>query len=512
MRINVIISPRPKMEDFNLRKLFVIILFAIIMFLYCLGHAIQTPANSDYSSIILEANSIYEGNIFLSGWNLSTVSYYTTDIPFYVLGIMIFGFTHRLLYIIPSLIYILTVASVLWIVYDGKMRGSLVALCFIGVPMGVFGGLSLAGPIHIVAIFYCLICVKFLQLAERKKIFYLYFGLLFCWTLIGDTISLWILGIPILLLGIYRIYVNQKQWKREIIPLVIVCVSSVVSNVVLNLINFFGGFKVPGTTIPMFVELKDIGQNVYSTTIGLLNMFYANFFGNPIISMQTIMLLFHFGVMVMIFCILGQLLQKMIKKEEIDYTNQLITTSIFVTIFAYLFSNMNTGTDSGRYLLPVVWFGAVLIGKWFNVIEWNGTKKWIYTACFGLYALSMLSPFSFHRNLTSTDQLQVYLQSQGLTNGYGSYWYSASTTVHSEQKVKVRQVESNNLKIFPYAWLSDKRWYNEPTNFIIFDSTNWWSVNKTTAVNTFGEPMKELKFQDVYILVWDKDISKLLSR
>lgn len=496
-----------------MRKLYAVILFGMVMYLYYLGHAIHTPANSDYASIILEAKQIYEGNVFLSGWHLSTVSFYTTEIPFYVLGIMIFGFTHRLLYIIPALIYIMTVASALWVVYDGKrIRGALLTFCLIGLPVGVFAGMVLVGPIHMAAICFSLVCVKFLQFAERNKVFYLYFGILFCWTLIGDDLALWIIGLPAILSGLYRMYVQSERWKQEIIIPSIIILSVVASKIVLKLIALFGGFVVPGTGSPMFAELKDIARNVYSTIYGLLELFNANFFGKPIGSIQTIKLLVHFGGMILILCIFWRFLYQMIKKKEVDYTNQLMVASIVITIAAYLFSNMNMGMGTTRYLTPVVLFASILVGRRFNSFDWDQTTRWVYIACIGIYILSAISPFTLHRNLDKIDDLQAYLKSQSLTNGYAPYWLSSAVTVQSDDKVRVRPVIAPNVKIERFRWLSEDKWYDSSAKFLLFDSTNWGSINKSTAVATFGEPIKELQFQDIHILVWDKDISNYLSR
>ncbi|OXM14214.1 hypothetical protein [Paenibacillus herberti] len=495
-------------------KRILLFLFSIMMFLYYLFHAIQTPANSDFAAIILEARSIYEGNIFLSGWALSTVSFYTTDIPFYVIGMMILGPTHRLLYIVPSIIFVLTLAAALWVVYDGKrIRGSLLTFSFIGIPVGLFASISLTGPIHIAAIGLCLICLKFLQLTKQKNMYYLYFGLLFCWTLIGDSLALWILGVPIVLLGAYRIYVTPMHWKREIISPIIVCVALLVSKAVLKLIAVSGGFVVPGAGQAMFTEIENIGRNIYSTFYGLLELFNANFFGRPIGSLQTMILLFHFCAMILVFYIFGRIAYQMVKKSENDYTNQLLVISIAVTIAAYLFSNMNLGTDTTRYLIPVVFLGAVLVGRWFNTFEWNPNKNVIVAMVIGFYALSMFSPFSLQRDLNKMDKLQVYLENQGLTNGYASYWLSSPITVYSNAKVKVRQVTAtSDEKITPFIFLAEKKWYDSSANFIMYDSSDWGSVNKLTAINTFGKPVKELQFEDVHILVWDKDISKFLIR
>ncbi|MEF3306683.1 hypothetical protein [Paenibacillus sp. GYB003] len=488
------------------------VFIGIVLFFYYLSQAIHTPANSDYAAIILEAKSILEGNIFLSGWHLSTVSYYTTEIPIYVIGIILFGFNHNLLYIVPCCIYTLTVAAALWVVYNKEQsKGTFAAFCLLGIPVGLFC-LVLTGPIHIVAICFSIVCIKLLQYAQQNKVFYLYFGLLFCWTLIGDTIALWVIGIPVVLAGIYRIYLNPRQWKGEIIPPLIIVASVVVSKVTLKLISTLGGFSVPGTGDAMFAELAVMGRNIYSTTYGLLEMFNANFFGKPIGSLQTMKLLLHFGGMLLVLYIVGIFVYQMFKKKEIDYINQILSISVFITISSYLISNMNLGTDTSRYLIPVVIFGGILVGRHFNSFTWTLQKQRLYIAGIILYAVSMLSPISFQRAPNQFDRVIPLLQSHGLKYGYASYWLASPITLFSNGDIQVRQVIAPSETMQPYEFLSDKEWYDAPANFVIFDKSGWGSVHRNSAVKAFGEPFKELTFEDMTILVWDKDISPYLKK
>lgn len=489
-------------------------LFVIVMFLYYLFHAIQVPTNSDYASIILEAKSIYEGNIFLSGWNLSTVSFYTTEIPLYVLGMMMFGYTPRLLYIIPSITYLITVLAAMWLVYDGKrIKGAILTLCFVGIPIGLMGVLALVGPVHIGAIALCFICFKLIQDVERKKILYLYFGILFCWILIGDPIALWIVGLPIVLLGAYRMIINHSQWRKEVILPLIVFLAVVLSKIVLKTIEYFGGFVVPGTGQVMFANIENLGRNTYFAILGILELFNANFFGRPLGSLETVFLIIHFIGLIFVFYVFAKYLFKILKNKHISYIDQLLVVSISITIVAYIFSNLNMGMGTTRYLIPAIFLITVLAGKWLNSFEWSLNKNIIFSVVMAIFALTMISPLSFSRDTDKLVRLQTYLKSEGLTYGYGTFWLSAPITLYSNDSVKVRQVLANSdEKIAPYFWLSEQKWYDSSANFIIYDSTNWGQVNKSTAINTFGKPMKELQFEDVHILVWDKDISELLSR
>ena len=49
------------------------------------------PVSSDDATGVLEADAVLRGNVLLRGWTLSNVSFTTTDLPFYIAGVAIYG-------------------------------------------------------------------------------------------------------------------------------------------------------------------------------------------------------------------------------------------------------------------------------------------------------------------------------------------------------------------------------------------------------------------------------------
>ena len=90
--------------------------------------------NSDVMSSFREARDITEGNIFLSGWDLSTVSFYFTEIIPYAIAIKIIGFNENLYYIVPGIFMSMLVTLSLYISHT-KSRASLwPVLSVFGIP------------------------------------------------------------------------------------------------------------------------------------------------------------------------------------------------------------------------------------------------------------------------------------------------------------------------------------------------------------------------------------------
>ena len=67
------------------------------------------PFNSDGASIIVQAQAMLHGNVLLSGWKTADVSFYTTELPEYMLVVALRGVRPDVVHISAALTYTLTV-------------------------------------------------------------------------------------------------------------------------------------------------------------------------------------------------------------------------------------------------------------------------------------------------------------------------------------------------------------------------------------------------------------------
>ena len=51
----------------------------------------KVPLDSDFANIVLEASDFLSGNVFLSGWIQTGISFLTTDFIYFVIGVLIRG-------------------------------------------------------------------------------------------------------------------------------------------------------------------------------------------------------------------------------------------------------------------------------------------------------------------------------------------------------------------------------------------------------------------------------------
>ena len=78
---------------------------AIVLFLAYLGQARTMPTMSDGASQALQAWAMLHGNVLLHGWSLSDVSFYTTELPEYMLVELVRGLTPDVVHIAAALTY-----------------------------------------------------------------------------------------------------------------------------------------------------------------------------------------------------------------------------------------------------------------------------------------------------------------------------------------------------------------------------------------------------------------------
>ncbi|MBU5673841.1 hypothetical protein [Paenibacillus brevis] len=484
-------------------KLPSVVLFIVIIFIYFYALSLKVPMNSDGASAVLQAKDMLEGNVFLRNWYLSTGTYITTDLFLYVLLLPFLGFSTNVIYVGSAIFYTGLVIVCMWISAKKKngisYKRAFATFAIVGLPNLFVTNMVFSGPMHTSSLLYCLLA---LFIWEYAKNIYVRYGSLFIiltLALIADPFVLWFFVVPFVLACAYKAIRN----KSEYISLGIVIGSYVTSKVVMK----FVGFNVPSIGETRFVKIDELKKNVVLTIEGILNLYGANFFGQ---SVSTIVLIVILHLFVLIFTIwLGYQSIKKIDKSNVSTLELFLIIGIMINIVEYVCSNMPINIATTRYILPAFVFFSIYIGK-FSLSRINSRKITVaLSISLILYALTSLQTVTLNKTVSIYQEVADFLQQKGLTRGYGSYWNSSIVTLESENDVIIRPVVYNG-EIVPFAWFSKTSWYSEPTNFLIFDNTNWGDINAENAEKKFGVPDRIYNFNGLTILYWDKDISKEL--
>lgn len=494
------------------RKLFKTLLFFILTILlsifYCLT-SWNVSIDSDSATIVLQANSILHSNFLLDGWSMSTGTYYTTDLIFYVVGILVFGISTKVIYVVTAVQYALMVVIASALSSKDKDGESSLFKFFLtffvlGVPSVLLSNMVFSGPMHIGGMVYVLVALYSLVYMKGvcKWIVYLSFLTL---ALIGDQFIIWIFVLPIVIVCILRIIVNDNR-KREFLIIGL----SISAYILKMLVLMFFKFKEISSSNMLFATYDQIFSNLKLTVEGLLGIYGANFFGKPFSSMVTLITLVHLIIMLLVFFVIYKNIRSGIIKT--DRMTQILIVGIVLNIAEYLFSNMAVNINTTRYLIPTLVYTAILFAKTVHGYKLANQNKKLVISMMVVVLLISIPTLKFGRSETTHDRLTKFLADNNLKYGYGSYFNASTITLRSGGAVSVRPVITDGTTYSRFDWLSDINWYNDYSNFLVFDQTNWGNINLENAVAVFGEPATSYQFENLNILVWDKDLSKIIYK
>lgn len=90
---------------------FALVCFVILYFCYIYYRVSDLPCNSDTACMLLEAKDILHGNFFLADWQLTGITFITTDMPYFLIGTLIFGVDERAAFLAITLMYVALVTA-----------------------------------------------------------------------------------------------------------------------------------------------------------------------------------------------------------------------------------------------------------------------------------------------------------------------------------------------------------------------------------------------------------------
>ncbi len=477
--------------------------------------------DSDNAAPILEAHSILKGNIKLKGWNLSSDNFYTIDLPFYVIAESITGIKSYLPALVPTIIYILTIISGLYLstinlLKKEKIYSLLITFGLIATAPIFFLTQTLTGPDHVGTILFILISfILIFQILKKGNYYVIPFFILSFMYSFGDPLSRYIGVIPIIIFSIFFYFYEETENKISYIligtsSILALILSFIIRNNVIKL-GFFNLVKIPNT----FVNFPQLTTHIYYLFYSLLKLQGAYFFGESITAKSTLLDLFRFIILILILFTIYLFFKKSFKNhieiKNIDKLNFLLVTAFIFNILAFILAGITVNAYTSRYLIFLPILGGLILARYLSPYI---VKHKIYTILTILIVLSLFfvlikKSYYIHKPYNiPQQQVGIFLEQHNLKYGYGSYWNSATTTLYSENKVKVRQVLSYNNKLYPYLWLSNYLWYKKNANFVIFDNQKTKIITKKIAINFFGKPNKEYKVDGYTILTWNYNISK----
>lgn len=489
------------------------------------------PFNSDGASIILQANSMLHGNPVLSGWWTADVSFYTTELPQYVLVEVFRGLRPDVVHICGALTYTLTVLLAA-LLARGRATGragvarALLAGGLMLAP-GVVGGTQalLENPDHLGTAVPILTVLLLVDCApERWYVPAAVCGLL-AWTQVADQLTLVAAIAPVAVVAVVRLRAlavrrrPRRELRYDAMLLAAAIVSAGIGWAAGALIRVSGGFRQSPLVYGLLSPVARIPANTRVLGQSLLLLFGANNPGhaNPGGTRQVLatIAVFHwiglavaaagFAVAVAVFF-----------TSQADRVTQIVVAGTLATLAAGVFGTVLPSLANAHEIAIVLPFGAVLAGRTLGprLVAASRRARVTLAPALGVALAGYLAALGYATTLpaqaASAQGLADWLAAHHLTSGLGKYWLASSTTLASSARVQVSPVQWSGHIAYP--WVAKPRWYDPGqsyANFVVAAPGPSGTANAFpdgAVRQVFGDPARVYRYGAYEIMVWDKNL------
>jgi len=484
--------------------------------------------SSDGSSNVLQAWDMLHGNLLLHNWWVSDVSFYTTELPQYMLITALTGLGPWVVHAAAAMTYTLLVllAAVL---AKGSRRGAagwaraLLAAGLMLSPQLSATSILLLSPDHTGTAVPLLVIWLLIDRARPRWWVPVLVCLMFTLTMVGDSIILLTGIVPLVLVGAGRGLAGLiRRRKRRVAIWYDVslagaaAVAGVAGSFGPRVMAALGGYRqspvVPDT------DLGQLQHGSWVTLQGFLELFGANIFNTSFYGAQPVLeivfVAIHLAGAILAIWALGVGLARIFRPGELIVP--VFAVAIVANVVAYMISTHAQDLLGAREMAAVLPLGAVLAGRVLGdrIATWtSAAKRWLvpvlcvlaagYLATLGFGAAQAPVP-------AQSQPLAGWLAAHGLTRGLASYWQANSTTVASGGRVVVSAVvpdASGHLE--PYLWESDLANYDPArhyADFVVAAGPGAWPDMQLYAQLTLGRPARSYQVDGYTILVWNTNV------
>jgi hypothetical protein len=512
------------------------------------------PTDSDGASNALQAWQMFHGNPLLRGWVLSDVSFYTTELPQYLLVELVTGLNANVIHVAAGMTYTLALLGAAALAC-GRARGWAavigggIAAGLMLDPEGADGVLVLlSSPDHIGTSVPIMLAWLILDRTRPGWLPAAAVSLVLGWAGVADSLVTYAAIVPVVLVVAIRladalIRDRDVPWRRtlaarryEIALAVGAIAATVVAHLVLRLISALGGFVSPGPASSVAPLGHIIRHNLPVVGHGLLLLFGADF-----LDYHGVVLVLHLVSVVLVLVGIGLTVRYFLAGR--DLVAQLLLAGIVLNLAVFVASTNVSGLPTMREIDVVLPFSAALAGRQLGPRIANALAArsrspqtaaptspppraaWLsrpvaagLLVVLGLvgvgYTADLARAISRPIPVPSGQQLASWLKAHHLNNGLAGYWQSNAVTLFSKDKVRVRLVDIG-YRLHPQILVRGTResyadWYNPTANtadfLVLAPGTGQFAGFNDMAVviATFGQPTLTYHFQIYTILVWPR--------
>ncbi len=506
----------------KVRNYAVISIIFVAYTIYAAGLFLQVGIDSDYSNLVLEANDILSGNVFLSGWNLTGISFITTDLPYFVFGALFSGISAGTYYIAIIAMYIVLVFSALLLLrQNGKALGIVETAVFLavgGFPTVYACSVLRAHTAAASLIFFALFTFECYK--KNQKSLPLIAGAVFvALATCGDSLALIIGVVPIIIYCARFLFTGGKIHRRNMFIL-LSAISGTILGVILESVYIGIGDTNKNSFLKerLFVTAAEMPQKISLLLEILLGVNGADFFGKPIVALSTLIYFIRTVLIILVAYVIFRSIKAFIFSRNCDFICFVLSAGAVITLVILSVTTIIADAQSGRYIGYFPIMSAVLVIRYFSINPPDLLRKRlsfpIVTAVSILICALSFIPPSYSATEGPQYELAHFLEESGLENGYAQFWHASHTTVASENRVKVRAaIYDRQEHICGFNWFCKDEWYSpEYANYIVIENSDpddvSFGITQKNVLKCLGKPSKRLTCGNYTIFVYNRNIAK----
>ena len=460
------------------------------------------------------------GNVLLSGWTMSDVSFWSTELVQYVLIEAVHGLGPGVVHIGGAMTYTLLILLVAYLAKgratgrEGLIRVMAAAVIMLAPALGTATSLLLLTPDHLGSAVPVLLAWLAVDRLGARWYVPLTVAVVLAWGQVADSLVL-ITGVAPMVV-VCAVRAGARLWRRteglpwyELSLAAAALVSVGIARGAEALIRIRGGYVLRPLATNM-AGWSAFPHHLKIAAEGLLTIFGAAFFDAHTGTEVTFAALHLIGAVAAGLAVLVAL-SRLGRPGHLAIGG--LAVAIVVNVVAYVPGTFVTDLFSTREITAVLPFAAVVTGR---VLAGPSLRaRLVPVLAVLVIACAAMLGYNATRPAVSPDNanLAAWLVSHHLRAGLtGDYWVANSTTMDAGTRVTVRQVSAfDDRLVRPIAWGFKADWYDPATqhaNFLVTsdaDAANWRKVRRI-ALRTFGPPAVTFHAGDYMVLVWHKNL------
>jgi hypothetical protein len=498
---------------------------AVTLFLCYLRLAGTTPANSDGSDQALQAWDMLHGNWLLHGWTLGDVSYYTTELPEYIVVEKILGLGPGVIHVAAATTYTLLVLLAGLLAKgratgkEGVLRALIACGILLAPQLGHGTALLVSQPDHLGTQVPLLAIFLLLDRAPRRWYTPVAIGVMLTWVIIADRVAVLDAALPLTVVcGIrgYWALVRHRgpasaRWFEFSLAAAGI-VSFGLSELVVSVIGRRGGYTPLPLPTQHFAAAGDIPHHLAVTVEGFF-ILYGAFFGGVSPGVATAIAVLHLAGLALALWGICRAFRRFFSAD--DLIVPVLATGIVINLAAYIYSVIPVTWFDTREIVVVLPFGAVLAGR---LLAGTLARAWLWRVLAGVlacYALALGYGLAQPAVTDSEQPVVGWLEAHHLSTGLGTYAESNLITLDSGGRVAVRAVTWWPSGAVPRDYESQASWYDPRlsyANFVVINSAdakpgrNGVIIPRPDLLALAGPPAHTYHYKTFTIWVWNHNL------